>query len=299
MADATGRWAETGAELWHRLRRATSSARRSLRRISFLLASHSLDALLPGSANGGNPAYTRWRRELDSEMAFWRRWIAHTPDVALDERRRRLDPSTPLQDWVRELLGTPEGETARLLDVGAGPATQLGKVWPGRTVVITAIDPLADQYNRLLGKYGLRAPVPSQPGRGEELDALVPPETFDLAYAVNALDHSYEPLAVIQAMLRATKPGGWVALDHYVDEAEHERYVGLHQWNFRAEDGCFVISSRTRRIVVNDALPAAAAIHVDVAHGEKDWLMVRIRKAAAPRAEQLGPRLEQQPEQGT
>jgi SAM-dependent methyltransferase len=289
----TDRWMQTGKGVWRRLRRGASKARRSARRASFLLASHSLDALLPHPGGSGGQAYARWRRELDSEVAFWRRWIAHTPGPALDERRRRLDPETPLQDWVRDLLGTPllgtpESETLRLLDVGAGPATQLGKRWPGRTVTITAIDPLADQYNCLLASYGLRAPVPSRVGHGEQLDALVPPDSFDLAYAVNALDHSYDPLAVIQAMLRATKPGGWLALDHYVDEAEHERYEGLHQWNFRAEDGRFVIWNQARRVVVDDYLQNAAEIRVDVAHGEKDWLMVRIRKAqpiAPPQAE--------------
>jgi SAM-dependent methyltransferase len=259
-----------------------SHARRSAQRVRFLLAVRALGALLPRPHDGAGRAYTRWLRELDSEAAFWRRWIANTPGAALEERRMRLDPETPLQAWVRGLLGTPPGGTARLLDVGAGPATQLGKVWPGRTVEITAIDPLAEQYNRMLAKYGLRAPVPSRPGHGERLDQLVPPDHFDLAYAVNALDHSYDPLAVIAAMLRATKPGGWLALDHYVDEAEYEGYVGLHQWNFRAEDSQFVIWNTDRRIVVGDALPDAAEIVASVAHGvadgEKDWLMVRIRK---------------------
>jgi SAM-dependent methyltransferase len=124
--------------------------------------------------------------------------------------------------------------------------------------------------------------VPSRPGHGERLDQLVPLDHFDLAYAVNALDHSYDPLAVIAAMLRATKRGGWLALDHYVDEAEYEGYAGLHQWNFRAEGGEFVIWNKDHRIVVGDALPDAAEVVTGVAHGvadgEKDWLMVRIRK---------------------
>ncbi len=287
----TVRWSDRSKDasrrLYRRLRRVASHVRRWARRASFLLASRSFDALLPHlprRAGGDGGVYARWARELDSEVAFWRGWIAHTPGPALEERRLRLDPETPLQDWARALVDTPLGGAVHLLDVGAGPATQLGKVWPGRSVAITAIDPLADQYNRLLARYGLQAPVPSRLGHGEQLNTLVPPDSFDLAYAINALDHSYDPLAVIRGMLRATRPGGWVALDHYVNEAEYERYAGLHQWNFCAEGDRFVIWNKERRILVNDALPGATEIRVEVARVQaaragKDWLMVRIRKA--------------------
>jgi len=281
----TTRWADTARDVRRRLRRGASRARRWARGARFLLAPHALGGLLSQPPASGNRAYSRWVRELESEVDFWRRWIANTPSAALEERRARLDPSTPLQDWVRDLMATPPGGTVRLLDIGAGPATQLGKVWPERTVEITALDPLADEYDRLLRKHGLRAPVPSQPGHGEQLGQLVPPDAFDLAYAVNALDHSYDPLAIIEGMLRATKPGGWLALDHYIDEAEYEGYTGLHQWNFCADDGRFIIWNKERRIVVNDALPRVAEFLTTLVPaqqpGEKDWLLVRIRKAPA------------------
>jgi SAM-dependent methyltransferase len=282
----TTRWARMGRDIGRWLRREAARAHRWARSAQFLLAPHALGGLLSQPPASGNRAYSRWVLELESEVAFWRRWIANTPSAALEERRARLDPSTPLQDWVRDLLGTPPGGTVRLLDVGAGPATQLGKVWPERTVEITALDPLADHYNRLLRTHGMQAPVPSQPGHGEQLDRLVPPQTFDLAYAVNALDHSYDPLAVIAGMLRATKADGWLALDHYVDEAEYEGYAGLHQWNFCADDGRFVIWNKERRIVINDALPRVAEFVTTRVPGqqpgEKVWLMVRIRKAHIP-----------------
>ena len=45
-------------------------------------------------------------------------------------------------------------------------------------------------------------------------------------------------------MVRVVKPGRWVLLKHVIDEGEHEGYVGLHDWNFRIEDGRFVIWNR-------------------------------------------------------
>jgi hypothetical protein len=72
-----------------------------------------------------------------------------------EEYKHRFDPDQPLQDWITEKLSASQGATVSILDVGAGPATLLGKRWKGRTVQITAVDPLADDYNHLLDALGL------------------------------------------------------------------------------------------------------------------------------------------------
>ena len=52
-----------------------------------------------------------WKRELPSEIAFWEEWISEEVIPWQEERRARLDPKTPLQDWYgtwsKHLQGQP------------------------------------------------------------------------------------------------------------------------------------------------------------------------------------------------
>ncbi|HEX6797795.1 MAG TPA: methyltransferase domain-containing protein [Ktedonobacterales bacterium] len=227
--------------------------------------------------------YQVWERELPSEVAFWHYWL-NDPDIPWkEERAARLAADTPLQPWARDLLAAPPGGTVHLLDVGAGPATRLGTVWPERTVRITAVDPLADEYNELLDAARIIPPVRTRLGHGERLTERFAPDTFDLAVAINALDHSYSPLRVIQGMVEVVKPGAWVWLTHYVNEAEQEHYEGLHQWNFCLEDEQFVIWNKHDRFVVAQHLPPGTEVSSWVTFGrvEKGGLRVQIRKRGA------------------
>jgi len=216
----------------------------------------------------------RWRAGLSEELGFWDHVMLTGGDFP-DEIRERLDPATPLQDELRELLGTPEGETARILDVGAGPFTTVGKVWPGRDVRITAIDPLAEEYARLLRKHRLVAPVPTQPGAGEDLASLAPFGFFDLAHARNSLDHARDPVACVRGMLAAARPGGAVVLVHSSREADVQEHAGLHQWNFYREGGDFLVEGGGE---VANATALAGPV-ADVATSEEGrWVRVVMRK---------------------
>jgi hypothetical protein len=46
------------------------------------------------------------------------------------------------------------------------------------------------------------------------------------------------------------RPGGWIVLDHADREADHQRFQGLHQWNFSVVDGRFQIEDARRRAQV-------------------------------------------------
>jgi SAM-dependent methyltransferase len=177
----------------------------------------------------------RWERALHTELGFWDRVLG---DRAAVERRDSLRPDhawseDPLYARIAELL--PEGNV-RVLDVGAGPATVVPKLHPGRTFHITALDPLADEYDALLDAHGIEPPVRTRRGSGEDLLDVVEPGSFDLAHAVNSVDHAYDPGLVVRNMLLAVKPGGLVLLRHERNEAVNEHYRGLHQWNFDASD---------------------------------------------------------------
>lgn len=216
-----------------------------------------------------------WAAHLGDEVGFWRHWMQTKGAQWADDFKRRQDPGVPLQPHVRELIPAPPGSTVKILDVGAGPLTSLGKVWEGRTLDITAVDPLAEEYARAMKECGVVPLVLARTGEAERLTDLFAPGTFDLVYAQNCLDHSYDPLEAIRQMVLVAKEGCCARLEHASDEAERQRYQGLHRWNFRAEDGRFVIWQPGLRIDVEKELGAIADFTIQPL---RDWLNVTLRK---------------------
>jgi SAM-dependent methyltransferase len=189
-----------------------------------------------------------WERELASELSFWKNYINSGGLEWPDEYAERLNPTAPLREHlIAERLTDISSATVSILDVGAGPMTTLGKTHPGKTLAITAVDPLAADYDRLLEEGALTPPVRTLPCRGEALLELFMPDSFDVAYARNSLDHGHDPLLIIRNMVRLVRPGGLVVLRHYRAEGETELYSGLHQWNFEIQDGDFLVWSRWAR----------------------------------------------------
>ena len=189
-----------------------------------------------------------WERELGSELSYWKEYIDSGGLEWPDEYAERLDPTAPLREHlITARLADVSSATVSILDVGAGPMTTLGKTYPGKTLAITAVDPLAAGYDRLLEEGALTPPVRTLPCRGEDLLEHFVPESFDVAYARNSLDHGDDPLLIIRNMVRLVRPGGLVVLRHYRTEGETELYSGLHQWNFEIQDGDFLVWSRWAR----------------------------------------------------
>jgi len=223
-----------------------------------------------------------WEYAKAFEVAWWRGWITSRGLDWPEDYKPRLDPEQPLQDYVIRCLSAPPGSTVSILDVGAGPMTKLGKSWEGRTVQITAIDPLADEYTRLLAEADITPPVPTQPGEVERLTERFATNRFDLVHMQNALDHSHDPMLGIQQMLEVVKPGCYVLLFHAVNEGHHANYTGFHHWNLCADNGHFVIWNRYTRISVNEALGDLAKVTVEEFEGDEDEvegeILVSLRK---------------------
>jgi len=184
-----------------------------------------------------------WEEGLPEELKFWnhalkdggRNWVR-------SEYVERMDPQFELQPELRALMDVPAGGVVRILDVGCGPLTRIGKVWPGRTLEIVPVDPLGAEYRDLLQRLGLVPPVWPQVGHGEKLTEIFPSNSFDLAYASNSLDHSYAPLLAIQQMFAVVKPGCVVYLWHFAHVGVQEGYGGLHQWNFDIVEGDLILT---------------------------------------------------------
>lgn len=187
-----------------------------------------------------------WRAHTTEELEFWRNWFATKGGSWPEDYRFRIDPDSELQEGLKEYLSDARS-TVRILDVGAGPLTYVGKRWAGHELLITAVDALGEEYAKLLSEFGIQPPVRTLACDAERLAEMFSPESFDLAYARNALDHAYEPMRAISQMVDLVRPGGVVLLEHVPNEAERHAYRGLHNWNFDVSDGrCLLWCPRQR-----------------------------------------------------
>ncbi len=227
----------------------------------------------------------RWQSGRKSETAFWDRYLKTRGLRWQAEFEQRMSPELELDAELAALLSPvlAAGAQPKIVDVGAGPLSVVGKRVNGTPVQLTALDPLAAEYDVLLQKHGLQPPVRTQPGKGEELAALLPPASFDLAHARNCLDHGLDPYLAVMQMLSVVKPGGHVYLKHRPNEGINENWHGLHQWNFSiSAGGDFIISSRTSEMNVNQALAGVADVRCELRkEGDDEWLVVIIQKKAA------------------
>jgi SAM-dependent methyltransferase len=185
-----------------------------------------------------------WACHLADEVAFWDSYLETRGLQWPEVFQLRLDPNLELQPPLRALLEPyPPGSVISILDVGAGPFTAVGKRWAERKISITAVDPLANEYDRLLKKYDIQPLVKTDFCKAEDLTGRFQVDQFDLVYARNSIDHAIDPLRAIGEMLAVVKKGSYVYLHHHQKEGETEGYQGLHQWNFYVNEGMFWISS--------------------------------------------------------
>lgn len=222
-----------------------------------------------------------WSNALSIELDFWKTALPERV-VTWPDYKLRADPKAPVTDPIlKSLIARIPETTVSMIDVGAGPLTALGKTYPGKTLEVTATDPLAAEYLQVMNEAGIEPPVPPVACRGEDLLDMFEPNTFEIAFARNALDHSFDPARVIANMVHLVRVGRFVLLRHRRREAEFESYRGLHQWNFDTADGEFVIwRPRTRKVHVGKALADRASINC---FQDAGWLTCLITKRAATR----------------
>lgn len=217
-----------------------------------------------------------WDKGISDEVKFWEQYIATEVLEYKDEYKMRLDPLSLLQEnLIIDCLHDIPSDTVSILDVGAGPLTSLGKVYTGKILKITAVDPLADEYDRILKNANIVPPVRTILCYGEQLPDKFEPESFDFAYARNALDHSYDPLLIIKNMLALVKKNGFVLLRHRINEAENQNYWGLHQWNFNIKQNNFIIWNQAVEYNVTQILYHEAQIEC---YYDGEWIICIINK---------------------
>ncbi len=67
-------------------------------------------------------------------------------------------------------------------------------------------------------------------------------------------------MTAIHNMVLLCRPGGFVFLRHFENEAEKENFYGLHKWNFFERRGDMIIANRAVEISVAEKLASLASV---------------------------------------
>jgi len=162
-----------------------------------------------------------------NEIEHWKRWLVKKDD---DDRNFRLNPKKEFAFF--ELLPEFSEKEINVLDVGSGPITSIGYCYKDYKINIFPTDILAKEYAKIMEEEKITAPIPTLAVAGEFLDNYFPKLFFHISIAGNSLDHSENPILILEKMEKLTKPGGFIVLGHYYNEGEYENYSGIHEWNF-------------------------------------------------------------------
>ena len=211
---------------------------------------------------------TKWAAGVRSELHFWSRWLEERGGRWPEDYHARLDPNTPFNKDVEKHFRFSAGQVINLLDVGAGPITSLGYKSDSYRIAITAVDALADDYNRLLQDAEIVPPVQTKQCAGEDLRSHFSNTRFQVCHSRNALDHFVDPRNVISAMSELLVPGGLLYVDVYKNEGQRQGYEGLHNWNFdKDESSNLVLWRGDERHNISAMLAAAGECRVaDLGH---------------------------------
>jgi SAM-dependent methyltransferase len=212
------------------------------------------------------------------ELDFWESWFEQKGAAWGEDYARRVGPAPLIDDpLITEQLDELDHLDIRILDVGAGPITKVGVRYPGKRITVVPVDPLAAYYDRLLRRYDIQPAVRTIEAHGERLLRHFSRESFDIAFAVNSLDHSYDPLLIVANMLELVVPEGVVLLRHARNEGEHRSYSGLHQWNFDVDQGDLVVWNHAFERRLSEQLGPAASVEAWLEDGQ---VLVRVRPRA-------------------
>lgn len=206
------------------------------------------------------PLKLLWQLGKFHEKQYWDKYIKNYKRKPFDQMKLKLDPDLELQEYVYKCLPNNLTDNISILDVGAGPLTILGKKYQGKSIGLRAVDPLASDYNRIFEKYAIDRPVITEYCEAEQLLSKFKKNQFEIVHARNSLDHGYEPMESIKQMVEIVKPGHYVIIKNYINEAEHACYQGMHQWNFSIQNNRYMVWNSLAKYDVQEELKNIADV---------------------------------------
>lgn len=216
---------------------------------------------------------------IQSELSFWQQWFETRGLDWPQDYAFRLQYKSQIQDYLAQYLD-PKKKEIKILDVGSGPLTVLGKMLGTKYLNISMTDALGDHYCDLLTRYKIPTMRRPYKCRMEYLTNLLGYEGFDLVHAQNCVDHSVNPLMAINQMILCARFGGVVYLRHQLNEATAESYQGLHQWDFSLDQkGEMIAQTRGQTYAIQRMIKATWGDQVEMeSHVDQSHVVSVIKK---------------------
>lgn len=184
----------------------------------------------------------------DFELGGFNEWLNGDPQYSAPVLRsislthcRRTFPGYVVPH-LEPLWQRTGGRPLAALDIGCGALSRLRWGALNGFLNVTGVDPLLDMYAIVRERHGLSMLPEIACARdlcigAEDLVTEVAPGSYDFAYSSNALDHTSDPVAVIQSIASALRPGGLFALDVFTREGSRENWWQLHQFDIYVDAG--------------------------------------------------------------
>ena len=166
------------------------------------------------------------------EIEFWKGFVKSDrfllnwvfPEQNPEIRANHPDVAKCFDDFAA--ARNQEWDIIDVLDVGSGALPWIKGVLPNMR--LTACDPLADEYQKI---FDYDAHEQQRPVKAFAESLPFDDNSFDIVHCSNALDHTQNPYKAILEMERVCRPGGMILIQGFENEAIHEDWKGLHQWN--------------------------------------------------------------------
>jgi len=163
-----------------------------------------------------------WR--LGTEMGYWDFELNHNRPKGWTMPFITCEIESAIHRIEKEM--NISGTDIKILEIGPGPRSRLTKGYNEALYDLVAIDPLADNFKEYLDGQDFLVQ-----GTAEEMHRLFEQQSFHIAYASNALDHTSNPQLCMNHLVYLTKVGGYIVIHGGVNEGTRTNWRGLHKHN--------------------------------------------------------------------
>ena len=113
---------------------------------------------------------------------------------------------------------------------------------------VTAIDPLADIYDKIMRKLNYKYPITPITLKGEDLLEHFREETFHIVFAQNSLDHAEDPIKCFSNAYFLLKKGGLLFVCSNIKEGSRKFWTGMHKFDIYVENNELFLANQKGKV---------------------------------------------------
>lgn len=205
---------------------------------------------------------------IDHEVNFWKGFV---------KTERFLkgwcgpEKTPELNDIVYNFIKEKLPHNGKVLDCGSGACSILNGTVKNDNLLVT--DLLASEYAKIFdySKHDIVQPIPLG------CEDLPYREQFDIVHISNAIDHTTDPVKSYDKLLEAVKKDGYLIIQGFENEGEHEKWEGMHQWNISlTTTNQLRIASKDGNVTYKEGATIAERVYIEMLG--REWFIFIVKK---------------------